>query len=274
MAEHYLHGHHSSVVSSHARRTAENSVAYLLPRLRAGMMLLDIGCGPGTITVDLAERVAPGRVVGIDPSEVALEMARQVAAQRSVDVTFTTGDAYALDAGDGAYDVVHAHQLLHHLERPVDALREFGRVAGPDGIVAVREVDYEGVTWFPQVPALAEWLDLFLKLGRAVGGEPSAGRRLLSWSQAAGLADIEPSASVWLFATPEDRAWFGDSWAQRATESDYAHHALERGLADADTLSRISAGWREWAAAPDGWLLMPHGEILARGFTTSAVAPA
>ena len=54
MAEDYMHGHHSSVVSSHARRTAENSVAYLLPHLRAGMSLLDVGCGPGTITVDLA----------------------------------------------------------------------------------------------------------------------------------------------------------------------------------------------------------------------------
>jgi ubiquinone/menaquinone biosynthesis C-methylase UbiE len=268
MAEEYLHGHHSSVVSSHARRTAENSVAYLLPQLQAGMSLLDVGCGPGTITVDLADRVAPGRVVAVDASSVALEMARTVAEGRGrSDIVFATGDAYALEAADGEFDVVHAHQLLHHLTRPVEAIREFARVAGPDGIVALREVDYGGVIWFPEVPAMGEWLDLFVRVGHAVGGEPSAGRRLLSWAHEAGLRDIEPSASVWLYATAEDRAWFADSWAQRATESDFAQHALAHGLADHTTLTRIAEGWREWAAADDGWLLMPHGEILARGVT-------
>lgn len=267
MSERYMHGHHSSVVTSHARRTAENSVAYLLPHLREGMSLLDVGCGPGTITVDLAERVAPGRVVGIDTSAVALELARAVAEQRNVTVDFREGDAYALTAADGEYDVVHAHQILHHLARPVDAIREFARVAGADGVVALREVDYEGVYWWPVIPALDEWLAVFLAVGRAGGGEPSAGRRLLAWSQEAGLADIRPSSSLWLFATPEDRAWWGDSWAQRATESDFAHNALQLGVTDRAGLERIAEGWRAWAAAPDGWLSMPHAEILARGIT-------
>lgn len=266
-AERYMHGHHSSVVSSHARRTAENSVAYLLPHLRAGMSLLDVGCGPGTITVDLAERVAPGRVVGIDSSPVVLDLARTVAHQRGVALEFRVGDAYALDADDDGFDVVHAHQILHHLARPVDAIREFARVAGEDGIVALREVDYEGIFWWPAIPALQEWLDVFLAVGRAGGGEPSAGRRLLSWSLEAGLTDIRPSSSLWLFATPEDRAWWGDSWAQRATESAFADNALEHGVTDRDGLERIAAGWREWAAAPDGWLSMPHAEVLARGLT-------
>lgn len=273
MAERYLHGHHSSVVSSHARRTAENSVAYLLPRLREGMSVLDVGCGPGTITVDLAELVAPGRVVGVDTSPVALEFAQALARERGeTAVHFGVGDAYALHAGDGEFDVVHAHQILHHLARPVDAIREFARVAGADGIVALREVDYGGIVWYPDVPALTTWLDLFVALGRSEGGEPSAGRRLLSWAQAAGLTAIEPSASVWLYATAQDRAWFADSWAQRATESAFADHALELGLADRDGLRRIADGWREWAAAPDGWLSMPHGEIIARGVTRPAAS--
>jgi SAM-dependent methyltransferase len=265
MTEEYMHGHHSSVVSSHARRTAENSVAYLLPHLRAGMSLLDVGCGPGTITVDLAERVAPGRVAGVDTSEVALQLAREVAHRRGAEVTFEVGDAYALNAGDAAYDVVHAHQVLHHLTRPVDAVREFGRVAGQEGLVALREVDYGGIVWWPEVPALDEWLDLFVRIGRSLGGEPSAGRRLLGWAHAAGLDVQEAGASVWSYATPEDRAWFADSWAQRATESDFARHALEGGLADRAGLERIAEGWREWAGAADGWLAMPHGEVLARG---------
>ena len=73
----YTHGHHESVVRSHSWRTAENSAAYLLPELHPGLSLLDIGCGPGTITVDLARIVAPGEVVGVDASREIVAQAEE-----------------------------------------------------------------------------------------------------------------------------------------------------------------------------------------------------
>ncbi|MCO7202053.1 methyltransferase domain-containing protein [Microbacterium sp. CnD16-F] len=264
--ERYSHGHHESVLRAHTWRTAENSVGYLLPHLRPGASLLDVGAGPGTITVDLARRLAPGRVVGVDASaDVVAQAQAHAAAEGVTNVTFATADAYRLDAADGSFDIVHTHQLLQHLARPVDALREFRRVAGPDGLVAAREVDYAGIIIHPHIPALDDWLDLLLRMGRTNGGEPSAGRRLKAWARAAGFADVAVSASTWLFETDEQRAWWGGSWADRALHSSYADHALEQGIADRADLERISAGWREWAASEDGWLLMPHGEILARG---------
>jgi 2-polyprenyl-3-methyl-5-hydroxy-6-metoxy-1,4-benzoquinol methylase len=264
--ERYSHGHHESVLRAHTWRTAENSVGYLLPHLRPGQSLLDIGSGPGTITVDLARRLAPGRVVGVDASEEVVAQARAHAEAEGVtNVAFETANAYDLDAADASFDIVHTHQLLQHLAKPIDALREFRRVAGPDGLVAAREVDYAGIIIHPQIPALDEWLDLLLRMGRNNGGEPAAGRRLKAWAREAGFADVTVSASTWLFETDEQRAWWGGSWADRALHSAYADHALEQGIADRADLERISAGWREWAAAPDGWLLMPHGEILARG---------
>jgi 2-polyprenyl-3-methyl-5-hydroxy-6-metoxy-1,4-benzoquinol methylase len=264
--ERYSHGHHESVLRAHTWRTAENSVGYLLPHLRPGASLLDVGAGPGTITVDLARRLAPGRVVGVDASaDVVAQAQAHAAAEGVTNVTFATADAYRLDAADGSFDIVHTHQLLQHLARPVDALREFRRVAGPDGLVAAREVDYAGIIIHPHIPALDDWLDLLLRMGRTNGGEPSAGRRLKAWARAAGFADVAVSASTWLFETDEQRAWWGGSWADRALHSSYADHALEQSIADRADLERISAGWREWAASEDGWLLMPHGEILARG---------
>jgi SAM-dependent methyltransferase len=98
----YTHGHHESVLRSHRARTAENSAAYLLPHLRAGMDVLDVGCGPGTITTDLARIVAPGRVTGIDRSDEVVGQAAALASGQGLDVRFRSGDVYALDMADEA----------------------------------------------------------------------------------------------------------------------------------------------------------------------------
>ncbi|MFB8145317.1 methyltransferase domain-containing protein [Microbacterium sp. NPDC056003] len=269
MPDAYTHGHHESVLRSHRWRTAENSAGYLLPHLRPGVSVLDVGSGPGTITADVAAIVAPGRVVGVDASA---DIVREADADhRASNLSFRTADAYALEYADGEFDVVHAHQVLQHLARPVDALREFGRVAGPGGLVAARDVDYEGTIWYPLLPALAEWRELYLATHRSVAGEPAAGRRLKSWALEAGLADVRATASVWLFESPADREWWGSSWADRALKSSFATSARAIGATDAQ-LRRIADGWLEWASADDGWLLMPHGEILASGVSRTAPA--
>ncbi|MGW6918256.1 methyltransferase domain-containing protein [Kitasatospora sp. NPDC054939] len=263
----YTHGHRESVLRSHRSRTAADSAAYLLPELRPGQSLLDVGCGPGTITADLAERVGPaGRVVAVDASAEVLEQAADHAAERGLtNVVFEVADVHALAYGDGEFDVVHAHQVLQHVADPVAALREMRRVTAPGGVVAVRDVDYASMTWYPQLPELDRWLELYREIGRANGGEPDAGRRLLAWARAAGFAEITATSSTWTFATPEQRAWWGGMWADRVLDSRMAETALADGRADRAELERISAGWRAWAADGDGWFAMLHGELLARG---------
>ncbi|GAA0401603.1 hypothetical protein Acor_38300 [Acrocarpospora corrugata] len=256
----YTHGHHESVLRSHRWRTAENSAAHLLPHLRPGLSLLDVGCGPGTITVDLATRV--GRVTATEIGEDELDLARAEAAARGQDnIDFAVADVHALDFPDASFDVVHAHQVLQHVADPVQALREMRRVGRPGGIVAVRDSDYDGFTWFPSVPELDEWLALYRKLARANGGEPNAGRFLLSWAREAGFKQVTATSSTWCFANPEDRAWWGGMWADRVRASAIARQALASGATTAD-LDRIAEGWRTWAASPDGWLSVLHGEII------------
>jgi 2-polyprenyl-3-methyl-5-hydroxy-6-metoxy-1,4-benzoquinol methylase len=260
----YTHGHAEPVLQSHRWRTAENSAAYLLPSLRPGLDLLDVGCGPGTITVDLAARVAPGRALGVDVSADPLAEARAAADRAGVEVAFQVGDVYALDAADASFDVVQAHQVLQHLTDPVAALREMARVCRPGGVIAVRDVDYAATTWFPADPGLDGWLTLYGRVARANGAEPDAGRRLLSWAHAAGLRDTVATASTYCFASPGERQWWGRSWAGRATASAFAEQALAYGLATPAELEEIAAAWLRWSEADDGWLGMMHGELLIR----------
>jgi ubiquinone/menaquinone biosynthesis C-methylase UbiE len=259
----YLQGHHDSVLRSHRWRTAENSGGYLLPHLRLGMRVLDVGCGPGTITRDFGAFVGPeGEVLGVDS---AAEVVAQAAEGCDLpQVRFAVGDAMNLAVPDGAYDVVHAHQVLQHLADPVAALREMRRVTRPGGLVAVRDADYAAMTWHPAVPALDRWREVYRAAARAHNAEPDAGRRLLGWAQAAGFAEVVPSASVWCFATPEDRDWWGGMQADRIVASRIAGEAVDRGLSRADELQEIAAGWRAWAATEDGWFAVLHGELLCR----------
>jgi SAM-dependent methyltransferase len=262
----YTHGHHESVLRSHRWRTAENSAAYLLPHLRPGLSLLDVGSGPGTLTADLAALVAPGPVTAVEVTADALELTRAELERRGVEgVDLLVSDVHTLGLPDATFDVVHAHQVLQHVADPVAALRELRRVRTADGVIAVRDSDYAGFVWWPRVPELEDWLGLYETVARANGGEPDAGRRLRSWALEAGCTDVTASSSTWCFTAPEDRAWWGDLWAERVTASAFAEQALDSGAAGAADLQRLADGWRRWAAAPDGWLSLLHGEVLARG---------
>jgi 2-polyprenyl-3-methyl-5-hydroxy-6-metoxy-1,4-benzoquinol methylase len=261
----YTHGHHDAVLRAHRWRTAENSAAYLLPWLSPGTRLLDVGCGPGTLTVDLARRVAPAAVLGIDVAASVVREASDHALETGMtNVTFETRALRDPQLGTASFDVVHAHQVLQHLRDPVEALATMARLTVPGGIVAARDADYSAMTWAPADPRLERWLDVYLAVTRHNGAEANAGRWLKRWAQAAGLSDIIHTRSTWTFATPSERGWWAGLWAERTVASSFARQAVAYGVATESELALIAAGWREWAAQPDGAFTVPHGEIVAR----------
>ncbi|HWA65746.1 MAG TPA: class I SAM-dependent methyltransferase [Mycobacteriales bacterium] len=261
----YTHGHHESVLRSHRSRTAENSAGYLLPYLAAGQALLDVGCGPATITADLARIVAPGTVTAVEPEASALDIARQEIARRGIDgVVFEVADVHDLPFNDDSFDVVHAHQVLQHVHDPVRALAEMRRVCRPGGVVAARDSDYSGFVWYPACADLDDWLRLYRDAARANSGEPDAGRRLLAWAHEAGFCDVTATSSTWSFADADGRGFWGGMWADRIVGSDLARQLIGEGRAEQADLERIAAAWRRWAGDPDGWISILHGEIVAR----------
>lgn len=257
----YVHGHHESVLRSHRSRTAANSAAYLLEHLRPGDRLLDVGSGPGTITVDFAARGL--EVTAVENTEDAIELTRAEAQREGVSVRCVVSDVHALDFDDDSFDVVHAHQVIQHVHDPVAALREMRRVCRPGGLVAVRDSDYHGFVWAPADPLLTRWLELYDRGARARGGEPDAGRHLLRWAHEAGFEQVTAGSSTWCYATEDSRAWWGGMWGDRILQSALAHQLVEQGWSDTDELAAISRAWLHWAADPHGWFSLVHGEIIA-----------
>jgi len=261
----YTHGHHESVLRSHTWRTAQNSAGFLLSHLSSGDSLLDVGCGPGTITMDLAEIVAPGLVVGIDRSSAVIDRAREAAEARALsNLSFEVGDVYNLDVEDSSFDVVYAHQVLQHLSDPILALTEMRRVLRDGGWLAVRDADYGEFTWSPANERLDRWMELYHQITRRNDAEADAGRHLVSWVEGAGFSSLEPSKSDWTYETVEEREWWADLWADRVLYSEFAKQGLEYGLTTSDELSEISDAFRAWSESDEGIFVVVHEEVLAR----------
>lgn len=191
-------------------------------------------------------------------------VARAAATHAAANLRFDVGDAYELDHPDDAFDVVHAHQVLQHLGDPVRALTELRRVCRPGGLVAVRDADFSAMSWWPDVPGLQEWRDVYLQVARANGGEPDAGRHLRGWAEDAGLRQLRWSASTWCFTSEEDRGWWSRTWAARITGTDLADQAIELGVADRELLERCGDAWTRWASHPEACFVVPHGEVTGR----------
>ena len=262
----YSHGHHQSVVQDHARRTAQDSAAFLLPHIKANHTILDVGCGPGTITADFAELVPLGKVIGGDYVESVLEQAREFASLRGLtNITFQQIDANALQFPDNTFDIVYAHQVLQHVKDPVQILREMRRVVKPGGIVAARDADYKTFAWYPETPEVDRWAELYQKVAKANGGEPNAGRYIHVWARQAGFTSNEITATWahWRYSG-QRVTHFAQSWSGRILQPGFTGTAVKEGFATEDEIKNISEAWKTWPNHEDAFFGIPHGEILCR----------
>ena len=260
MGDTYTHGHHESVLRSHTWRTAENSAGYLLDELAAGPALLDVGCGPGTITARprRARRARRGRRASTRRPTSSSRPRRGRASAGVDNVAFEAGDVYALGFDDASFDVVHAHQVLQHLTDPVAALVEMRRVLRPGGWLAVRDSDYAAFTWAPGDPLLDRWLELYHQVTRRNGAEADAGRYLLGWVQRGRLhRHRRHQLDVDLRRSRADRAWWGGLWADRVAGVVLRRAGGRVRLTDQAELAAIADAWRRWADQPDGWFADP-----------------
>lgn len=263
----YIHGHHGSVLKSHGSRTAANSCAYLLPYIKPTDRILDIGCGPGSITLDLAGHVPQGSIVGIDieSARSTLEEAQKRAIEQGKqNVTFQVGDISKLGFEDGTFDIVHVHQVIQHVPDPVGALKEMRRVCKAGGFVAVRET--AEMVWYPEA-GLDAFFKLYKKVAAWTGGTPFAGNVLRPLAKKAGFAQEElilQDSSTWCYATKDAVTTWATMWADRIEGSSFKKNALDSGNATEDELNRFRQVWLDYAEEEDAWFNLLHGEIIGK----------
>ena len=262
----YLHGHGKSVVAAHAARTAGDAAAFILPKVGSPMRVLDVGCGPGTITVGLAEAVAPeGSVLGVDYSDaLGQEWDKRLSECETGNLEFRAADIFASDLQTDYYDVVYMHQVLQHLPNPVDALRAASSHARDGALVGVREVDWGTFAVYPESDGMREFRRIYDAVALGNGGNPRAGRHLLRWFNEVGwLADVQMTSSTWTFFDDAGKEWWANQWSERVVESNIARSALEMGIATMDELQAVASAWQQWKHEPGAISAFVHFEALA-----------
>ncbi len=222
--ENYTPGYAQNASDFMALRSASTHAAFLLPHLRDSSRLLDCGCGPGSMTCDIARLVTSGHVTGIDREASQIERARsRAASQKLANITFEVGSIYELQFPSSSFDVVFAHAAFEHLSSPATALAEIHRVLAPGGLVALRSPDWGGFIVAPHTAGLPSAIKRYIEIQTANGGDVYVGRKLPGLLRSAGFTSVRFSATYECYQSP---SVIGEYLALRLESSD-AHVEAE-----------------------------------------------
>jgi SAM-dependent methyltransferase len=160
--------------------------------LAAGMRCLDLGCGGGDVTLELARHVGPsGEATGLDMDKTKLELARETALARGLRNTrFRQADIGAWD-DERAYDLIYCRFLLTHLSDPAPVLARMWQAARAGGSVVVEDIDFTGSFCHPACTAYERYLQLYRMVVARRGGDADIGPKLYGLARRAGWRDVQ-----------------------------------------------------------------------------------
>jgi ubiquinone/menaquinone biosynthesis C-methylase UbiE len=266
----YTMGHSEATTKTHEARTVQTDASFVIPHIKAHHHILDVGCGPGTITVGFVPLAAEGKVVGVDYSHEVIERAISLSKSTGAGqkVTFVQGNLLdGLAFEDESFDIVFASQVFGHLqprENAVQALVECRRVLKPNGILAVRDAAF--MSWYPYT---AELDRIFTKnLWKSIGGEHFGGFTMRAWLRDAGF-DVENEAKVKIgggsdvYANRVQCQWRCDSLVGRLAKGQkFRESWLKAGISEEECDEAVRL-LKKWAESDDAFYGILQTEVLA-----------
>ena len=261
--EHYSGGYSPLIINQFKQRIFAQQGAFLRPYLTNGLNVLDCGCGPGSMTLDIAELIQPGQIFGIDFSAIQIEQALQLQKQRGIsNAQFTTGSAYQLPYEDQQFDVVFAHAVLYHLQNPELALAEFRRVLKPGGLVALRDACHTGDIMTPMSTALAEaWLTIH-RVFTHQGGDIYFGAKHKRLLLDQGFDTVKISCSYDTFESAAEKDSIRTYW-QQFLAVDHRQLILENNWLTTTALTQQCAAFDTWHGDPASFFARARCEAIA-----------
>ena len=260
----YTFGYQEGALAWMRFRTAESCCAFFRQHVRSTSRILDCGCGPGSITVGLAQWAPNGETVGIDIGAEQLDGARALASGRGLqNVTFRQGNIFDLPFDDDHFDIVFSQAVLFHIPDPQKALAEIKRVLRPGGLIALRDAINASIMIWPEEPLMREIAGIIRLGALRSGGNPDVGLELGTLLHAAGFEDVFFTLRFFQPEQPEERVDYF-SLAAGAVEGTLATLAVDEGWSTAERLAEAAARCRDLVDKPGSIYALPFGQAIGR----------
>lgn len=246
-------------------RHASTHAAFFIDYVKSGMSILDCGCGPGSITLDLAQLVTPGKAIGIDIESAQIEKARMLQHARKIpNADFQVSDLNQLPFDDSTFDAVFAHGVVEYFRDPVHAFSEIRRVLKSGGVFGARHGDWGGFLLATKNPNTRKAFSLFIRLMKRNGGDPYFGRNQLASLRRAGFTRLISSASYDCWTpTPAIARKVGHFMKAYFESEEFVGPVLRYNLADARTLEKIQSAFDDWGEDQDIFAAEAWSEAVA-----------
>jgi SAM-dependent methyltransferase len=248
-----------------ADRSAVEYADFVLPLIRETDLLVDVGCGPGSITVGLGRSVR--RVTGLDVDDMEFAEAHRYCGEHGTrNVHFVAGSIYDLPFEDASFDVCTMFSMLETLADPLAGLAEVRRVVRPGGLVGASSIEYGGLILHgPRERLLRRFYELRLGIWHGQGDVAyHRGRELRGLLSTAGFVDVQAFMTYFSYGTPERVRKFGLGRAADCRDEWYLEGVRRYRLADREEFVELERAWTEWAYAPGAFAAFAWGRALAR----------
>ena len=246
-------------------RSAAEYADFVVSSIRADDRVIDVGCGPGSITVGLAE--IAGHVTGVDLDEAEFTDAREYAAKRGIgNLEFLQGSIYQLGFADASFDMCTLFSMMETLDDPLAGLAEVRRVLKPGGLIGASSIEYGGLILHgPHEALLRRFYELRLRLWDAQDDvHPYRGRELRGLLVAAGFRQVEARTTYFSYGTTERVRTFGLGRAADCQDEWYVSGLTEQGLANQSEIDSLEQAWIHWAGSPDSFAAFAWGRAIGR----------
>jgi len=268
-------GHSNCTVATHQLRTAESEATFLLPHINKKDHILDVGCGPGTITTGFAEYASEGTIVGIDISTDVLQKAKTLAAEANIptqgpgSVVFKEGNILEglVAYPDDTFDIVFSAHVFGHLlpspDLPLRALTEMRRVLKPGGILASR--DMAATHFYPPSLDIDRLWVRNLSRGLSKGTPPidPPGTIMPALYRSVGFDKVRIGAGTTVYSGSETRKWLAWRATGQLQKGDpFRQSWLDAGISE-DEIQQTLLAVEKWAETEDAWFASMQCEMLA-----------